>query len=260
MTRAFRALLLLASAILLTSSQALAASASPTASASLQPDCTMLQTSRIPVGQACMRVIQVSVDSRTLSMFVDGSRTPPQPLAFNSSPSVFGITAGSHRIQVSASNAGPDSTVLDAEIKVKAGRAYEIVLYGEFAALRLKLFPMNLSPVPVTGVRLRFINVWREAGTVDVAYGAVDGAPASADAQVRKLSYAHASGYIEATAPTKSPTIQLYTSGTGTKGWTAAQIDSCNAGGACSYVLFGPNGIDPTYEYSLTQWSTAAPA
>jgi len=158
-------------------------------------------------GDACLNVIHASPDAPAVDVYVDGAKALAD-LAFGAASGWVALPAGEHTVQVTATGADIETAVIDADVTLEAGAAYEVAAIGLLAEIEPQVLQVNLSEIgdedePMA--RVRIIHASPDAPAVDVA---VKGG----DVLVENLAFPDASDYLS--VPAASYDLEIRPTGT----------------------------------------------
>jgi len=158
-------------------------------------------------GDACINVVHASPDAPAVDVYVDGAKAL-ENLAFGSFSGWVAVPAGDHQVQVTATGSEPSTAVIDADVMLEAGAAYEVVATGLLADIAPQIYQVNLSDVGTTEspmARVRVIHTSPDAPAVDIA---VKGG----DVLISNLEFPNASDMLE--VPAASYDLEVRPAGT----------------------------------------------
>lgn len=116
---------------------------------------------------ARIRVMHASPDAPPVDVFVDG--TPIlQNVPFFALSGALSAPAGSYRVQVAPTGAGPGAAVIDGVVTVSAGKAYTIAAVNSVANIEPLLLEDNIGVPPAGQARVRVFHAAPDAPAVDV--------------------------------------------------------------------------------------------
>lgn len=158
-------------------------------------------------GDACVNIIHASPDAPAVDVYVDGAEALGD-LAFGKTSGWVALPAGEHQVQVTAAGAGVETAVIDAEVTLEAGAAYEVAATGLLAEIAPQINQVDLGTLGSEDepmARVRVIHASPDAPAVDVA---VKGG----DVLIEDLAFAEASDYL--TVPAASYDLEVRPTGT----------------------------------------------
>jgi hypothetical protein len=155
-------------------------------------------------GDACINVIHASPDAPAVDVYLDGTKAL-SGLAFGAASGWVAVPAGEHQVQVTAADAAVDTAVIDANVTLEAGAAYEVAATGLLANITPQIYQANLSAIADDSARIRVVHASPDAPAVDVA---VKGG----DVLVPNLAFPNASDYLE--VPAASYDLEVRPAGT----------------------------------------------
>jgi hypothetical protein len=117
---------------------------------------------------ACIRLTNASPDSSGLDVYINDSLVI-QNLAFGASTEFAAIPSGDDSsVKVTATGGSLDSPMVDDNIDLDAGQAYEILAVNTADDLEVATAEVDLSPVPAGQARIRAIGASKDAPDFDV--------------------------------------------------------------------------------------------
>jgi hypothetical protein len=158
-------------------------------------------------GDACVNVVHASPDAPAVDVYVDGEKAL-SGLAFGEASGWVALPAGDHQVQVTAAGAAPETAVIDAEVTLEAGAAYEVAATGLLADIAPQIFQVDLGMLGTDDdpmARIRVIHASPDAPAVDVA-------AAGGDVLIENLAFPEASDYL--TVPAGSYDLEVRPAGT----------------------------------------------
>jgi hypothetical protein len=158
-------------------------------------------------GDACVNVIHASPDAPAVDVYVDGTQAL-SGLEFGVASGWVALPAGEHQIQVTAAGAEPDTAVIDANVTLEGGAAYEVAATGLLAEITPQVNQVDLGMLgseeePMA--RVRVVHASPDAPAVDVAV-------AGGDVLIENLAFSEASDYLE--VPAGSYDLEVRPTGT----------------------------------------------
>lgn len=148
-------------------------------------------------GDACVNVIHASPDAPAVDVYVDGAEALSD-LEFGATSGWVALPAGEHQIQVTAADAAPDTAVIDAEVTLEEGAAYELAATGLLAEIEPRVNQVDLSMLGTDDepmARVRVVHASPDAPAVDVA-------ATGGDVLIENLAFPDASDYLSVPAGT----------------------------------------------------------
>ena len=119
-------------------------------------------------GDACIDVVHASPDAPAVDVYLDGAKAL-ENLAFGSFSGWVAVPAGEHQVQVVPTGGGVASAVIDVEVTLEAGAAYQVAATGLVAAITPQVYQVDLSDVADGQSRIRVIHNSPDAPAVDIA-------------------------------------------------------------------------------------------
>ena len=181
------------------------ATASPTGAADMGNCDTALGIGK--AGDACLNVIHASPDAPAVDVYVDGAKALGD-LAFGATSGWVALPAGEHQVQVTAAGAEIETAVIDADVTLEEGAAYEVAAIGLLAEIEPQVHQVNLSAIggkDESMARVRVVHASPDAPAVDVA---VKGG----DVLIENLAFPDASDYLS--VPAASYDLEVRPTGT----------------------------------------------
>jgi Domain of unknown function (DUF4397) len=181
------------------------ATASPAGAADMGNCVTALGIGQ--AGDACLNVIHASPDAPAVDIYVDGTKALGD-LAFGASSGWVALPAGEHQVHVTAAGAEIGTSVIDADVTLEEGAAYEVAAIGLLAEIEPQVLQVNLSEIgdeDESMARVRVVHASPDAPAVDVA---VKGG----DVLVEDLAFPEASDYLS--VPATSYDLEVRPTGT----------------------------------------------
>ncbi|MDF3040085.1 MAG: hypothetical protein K0Q71_2791 [Thermomicrobiales bacterium] len=158
-------------------------------------------------GDACVNVVHASPDAPAVDVYVDGAEAL-SGLEFGATSGWVALPAGEHQIQVTAADAALDTAVIDADVTLEEGAAYEIAATGLLAEIAPQIYPVDLSMLgsdDESMARVRVVHASPDAPAVDVAV-------AGGDVLIENLPFTEASDYLD--VPADSYDLEVRPTGT----------------------------------------------
>ena len=159
---------------------------------------------------ACVRVVHAAVDAPDVDVYVNESPLA-QAVGFGTATEYVSLPAGDARqVRVTAAGTSIDETILETEVDLRPGQAYQLVATGEGEELEATVSEVNLTPLPENQARIRVVHASPDAGNVDVAIA--DGPTLAEDVEFQEASdYAtvDAGAYTIEVRPAGEETITL---------------------------------------------------
>ena len=155
-------------------------------------------------GDACVNVVHASPDAPAVDVWVDGAPALVG-LTFGTYSGWVNLPAGEHQIQVAPAGTAADQAVIDAELTLEEGAAYEIAAVGLVADISAEVNQINLSDLGDDEARIQVVHASPDAPAVDVAV--TDG-----DVLVSDLEFPDSSGFL--TVPAGTYDLEVRPAGT----------------------------------------------
>jgi hypothetical protein len=156
------------------------------------------------VGDACVNIIHASPDAPAVDVYVDGARAL-ENLAFGKASGWVAIPAGDHKVQVTPTGMMADAAVIDVELTLEDGAAYEVAAVGVVADITAVVNQVNLSKLGDNEARIQVVHASPDAPAVDVAV-------TGGDVLISKLAFPDASDVL--TLPAASYDLEVRVAGT----------------------------------------------
>jgi hypothetical protein len=157
-------------------------------------------------GDSCINVIHASPDAPAVDVYLDGAKAL-SGLAFGKASGWVAVPAGAHHVQVTAAGGDAAKAVIDANVTLDKGAAYEIAATGLLAQIKPEIYQVNLSTIAMGDARVQVIHASPDAPAVDVA---VKGG----DVLIKDLAFPKASDALE--VPAGSYDLEVRAAGTTT--------------------------------------------
>lgn len=117
---------------------------------------------------ACVRLVNASPDSAGIDIYVNDTLLV-ENLAFGDSTEFTALPSGDDAtVKVTATGGSIDSPILEDDIDVDTGQAYEVIALNNVDDLELESIEVDLSPVPADQARLRVISAAEDTPDFDV--------------------------------------------------------------------------------------------
>ena len=135
---------------------------------------------------ACLRVVHAAADAGDVDIYVNDS-VVVEGLAFGvATEYVFGPAGDDRTIKVTAAGGSVDEPLIDEQVDLAAGQAYEVIATGEGDDLEATIAEVNLTPLPEGQARGRLIHASPDADNIDVAVA--EGETIFEDVEYREVS------------------------------------------------------------------------
>lgn len=155
-------------------------------------------------GDACVNIIHASPDAPAVDVYVNGEAALTG-LAFGEASGWVALPAGEHQVQVAATGSDTETAVIDVEVELVAGEAYEVAATGLLADIAPQIYPVDLSTVGSGAEqmsRIRVVHTSPDAPAVDIAV-------TGGDVLISNLAFPDASDYLEVPAGTYDLEVRL---------------------------------------------------
>lgn len=143
-------------------------------------------------GDACVNIVHASPDAPAVDVYVDGT-VALEGLEFGQASGWVALPAGDHNVQVTATGEAPDTAVIDADLTLDAGVAYQVAATGVLAEISAQVYVTDLSEPAVDMARVRVLHTSPDAPAVDIAV-------AGGDVLIGELEFPNASDALEVPA------------------------------------------------------------
>lgn len=148
----------------------------------------------IAIGNACVVVVHASPDAGLVDVYID-DELALSGLTYGTLNDFVPVEAGDRRIRVVPSGAAVDDAVIDRQVELTEGVAYEVSAIGLLADIGVAVLPVDTVPLAADAARVRLVHAAPDAPAVDVAV-------VGGDVVIPDVSYGQASGYAEVPAGT----------------------------------------------------------
>lgn len=155
-------------------------------------------------GDSCINIIHASPDAPAVDVYLDGTAALTN-LAFGTASGWVAVPAGAYKVQVTATGAAIDTAVIDADVTLEGGAAYEVAAVGLLANIQPAVNQVNLSATAADSARVRVIHASPDAPAVDVAV-------TGGDVLVPNLAFPSTSAYLD--VPAGSYDLEVRPTGT----------------------------------------------
>jgi hypothetical protein len=158
-------------------------------------------------GDACLNIIHASPDAPAVDLYVDGAMALGD-LAFGETSGWVALPAGEHQVQVTAAGAELETAVIDADVTLEEGAAYEVAATGLLAEIEPQVLQVDLSEIGSEDepmARVRVVHASPDAPAVDVAIK-------GGDILIEDLAFPDASDYLS--VPATSYDLEVRPTGT----------------------------------------------
>jgi hypothetical protein len=127
------------------------------------------------IGDACVRFVHVSPDAGPVDIYLNGQMIA-QNISYGTVTEFASVPGADHQVQVTLTGESPDNSILDGEIGVDAGQAYQVTVLGIWTDddnddndLRLNSSAVDVSPMAAGHARIRVVHAVPDAGAVTVS-------------------------------------------------------------------------------------------
>jgi len=155
-------------------------------------------------GDACINVVHASPDAPAVDVYLDGQLALAD-LAFGAFSGWVAVPAGDHQVQVTPTGASADEAVIDADVTLAEGAAYQVAATGLVADIAPQVYQVDLSMLADDMARVRVIHASPDAPAVDIAV-------AGGDVLIENLAFPEASDVL--TVPAGSYDLEVRPTGT----------------------------------------------
>lgn len=160
--------------------------------------------------EAGIRVIHTSPDAPNVDVFVDGTLSPIQNLAFRNATAIASLPAGSRNIKVSPASAGIGAAVINADVSLAADTVYSVYAIGGIDAGNFRPIVLTrakeISPSSGTAL-VRVLHASPDAGAVDLKITDANGQTTT----LTSVPFAANTGYL--TLPAGNVTVKVAPAG-----------------------------------------------
>ena len=119
---------------------------------------------------ACVRLTHAAPDSAGTDVYINDSLVA-QNLEYGSATEFVAVPAGEGRVfKVTATSAPIEEAIIEADLTLDAGQAYEVLVTGNPDDLQLTVTGVDLRPVPEGQARLGVIHVSPDTGSIDLSF------------------------------------------------------------------------------------------
>jgi hypothetical protein len=140
-------------------------------------------------GEACVNILHLSPDGPAVDIWVNDAKAV-ENLEFGKTTGYVALPAGDHNVKVTPHGEGADKAVIDADVTLDGGQAYEVAAVGPVAEIKPAIFPVDLAALESEDeASVRVIHTSPDAPAVDVA---VKGG----DILIENLAFPDASDYL----------------------------------------------------------------
>lgn len=156
-------------------------------------------------GDACVNILHLSPDGPAVDIWVNDAKAV-EDLAFGKTTGYVALPAGDHNVKVTPHGEGADKAVIDADVTLVAGEAYEVAAVGKVAEIKPAIFPVDLAALEsMDEAAIRVIHTSPDAPAVDIA---VKGG----DVLIEDLAFPDSSDYLM--VPAASYDLEVRPTGT----------------------------------------------
>ena len=156
-------------------------------------------------GDACVNILHLSPDGPAVDIWVNDAKAV-ENLEFGKTTGYVALPAGDHNVKVTPHGEGADKAVIDADVTLDGGQAYEVAAVGKVAEIKPAIFPVDLAALEsMDEAAIRVIHTSPDAPAVDIA---VKGG----DVLIKDLAFPDASDYLM--VPAASYDLEVRPTGT----------------------------------------------
>lgn len=148
----------------------------------------------IALGNACVVVVHASPDAGPIDVYVDDELALPG-LTYGTLNDFVPVNAGDRRIRIVPAGAALADAVIDGQVALVDGVAYELAAIGPIDGLDAAVLPVVTDPLAADAARVRLVHAAPDAPAVDIA-------TIGGDVLIADVSFGEASGYAEVPAGT----------------------------------------------------------
>lgn len=156
-------------------------------------------------GDACVNILHLSPDGPAVDIWVNDAKAV-ENLEFGKTTGYVALPAGDHNVKVTPHGEGADKAVIDADVTLVDGQAYEVAAVGKVAEIKPAIFPVDLAALEsMDEAAIRVIHTSPDAPAVDIA---VKGG----DVLIKDLAFPDGSDYLM--VPAASYDLEVRPTGT----------------------------------------------
>ena len=152
----------------------------------------------------CLLIIHAAPDAGPVDVYLDGE-VAITGAEFGILGDFLPVPAGAHQVQVTAAGGDPADAVIDAEMTVEPGVAYEVAAVGLGGEYQLVQAIVDTTPVAPDEARVRVVHAGPDAPAVDVAV-------TGGDVLISDLAYLQSSDVL--TVPAGTYDLEVRPTGT----------------------------------------------
>lgn len=152
-------------------------------------------------GDACVSIVHSSPDAPLVDIYVDGELAL-SGLGFGWWSNWIALPAGEHRVQVTATGTPAESAVIDANVTLEEGMAYQVAATGLVSDIAPEIYEADFSNLAHDTARVRVVHTVPDAPAVDIAV-------TGGDVLVSGLEFPNASDYLEVPAGTYDLEVRI---------------------------------------------------
>lgn len=145
-------------------------------------------------GDACVDIIHASPDAPNVDVYVNGEKAL-ENVAFGQFSGWMALPAGDYHVQVTPTGKMADAAVIDANVTLEAGAAYQVAAVGTVDKISAQVYQTDLHMRGDKMASIRVIHASPDAPAVDIA-------PKGGDALISNLAFPDASDYLDVPAGT----------------------------------------------------------
>lgn len=117
---------------------------------------------------ACIRVVHAAAGAPEVDVYVNDS-VLAEGVPFGTGTDFVNLPAGDDRqVRVTTAGGSVDEAILEADLGLTAGQAYQVVVSGEGEELEATTSEINLTPLPENQARLRIVHASPDVENIDV--------------------------------------------------------------------------------------------
>lgn len=155
-------------------------------------------------GDACINIVHASPDAPAVDVYINGTAAL-EDFEFGQVSGWVALPAGDHQVQVAPAGTSLETAIIDADVTLDAGVAYEVAATGVLADIAPQIYVADLSELETDMARVRVIHTSPDAPAVDIAVS--DG-----DVLISELEFPNASDAL--VVPVGTYDLEVRPSGT----------------------------------------------
>lgn len=152
-------------------------------------------------GDACVSIVHASPDAPNVDIYVDGAQVLGN-LGFGWWSGWLALPAGEHQVQVTPAGAGASAAVIDANLNLEAGVAYQVAATGFVADITPQVYTVDVEGLADGDARVNVVHTVPDAPAVDIAL-------TGGDVLVAGLEFPNASDVLDVPAGSYDLEVRL---------------------------------------------------